>query len=328
MSAFILAGMFLLSCQPKKELSPDDAIRELKVLDSDLTNFVSKGQEHPSVIGLKFLISQATSPLSTTFGMPAALLKDSLRSLENWNGTYTWNKDSLKFFKSAPGKEVSIIFPLNGAGENDARLVISRYSSQPSMSARCFPAELLGILEYKGKEIMKMEYKCQFKDNWPSKINCEISGDGFEGFCHMERRRIGNDGSIIIRFDFSAEGKTILEGRIKSHIGYNENHIFTKTVEPHINLFDLNIHGSLDYSKIDPTGSDYINSFNSNCHIVFRDKRNRKIIGEFGLGKDKTGDLLEWVLKLSDGSEASLYEYILIFKKIMDYKYPNKAQSR
>jgi hypothetical protein len=70
-SAFILAGMFLFSCQPKKELSPEEAIRSLKVLDSDLTNLVSKGQEHPSVIALDFLLNQATSPLSTSFGMPA-----------------------------------------------------------------------------------------------------------------------------------------------------------------------------------------------------------------------------------------------------------------
>jgi hypothetical protein len=327
MSAFILAGMFLFACQPKKELSPEEAIRSLKVLDSDLTNLVANGQEHPSVVGLDFLLNQATSPLSTKSGIPAVLLKDSLKSLESWNGTYTWNKDSLKFFRTAPGKEVKIIFPIAGSDTNDAILTILRYSSRPSMSAACFPAELLGIMEYRGKEIMKISYKAEFHEYWPSKIQWEISGDGFEGYCHMERRRNGDDGVIVLRFDFSAAGKNVLEGKIKTTIGYNGSHIFTKTIEPEIKLFDMIIDGSLDYSKVDPTSEDYITSFNDNCHIIFREKRNRKIIGYFGLGKEEGTELLDWVLYLSDGSQAPLQNYILVFKKIMDFKYRDTKQT-
>jgi hypothetical protein len=323
MSAFILAGMFLFSCHPKQELSPEDAIRALKVLDSDMTNLVSKGQEHPSVTSLAFLLNQASSPLSTNSGMPAILLKDSLQNLGNWNGTYTWNKDSLKFLKT-PGKVVKMIFPMAGDLNNDVSCTISMYSSQPSMSAKCFPAELLGTMEYKGKEILKILYKAEFRENWPSKIQFEISGDGFEGYCHMERRRLGDNGVIITRFDFSASGKNVLEGKIKTDIGYNGNQIFVKTIEPEIRLFEMNINGVLDYSKVDPTGEDYIKSFNDNCHILFRESRNKKIIGNFGLGKEENGDLLEWTLYLSDGSKASLQDYILVFKKLMDFKYPNK----
>jgi hypothetical protein len=328
MSAFILAGMFLFSCQPKKELSPEEAIRTLKVLDSDLTNLVSKGQEHPSVIGLNFLLSQATSPLSTSYGMPAILLKDSLKSLESWKGTYTWNKDALRFLKTASDETVNMIFPLAGGELNDARCNISMYSSQPSMSANCFPAEFLGTMENNGKEIMKISYKAEFHEGWPSKIRLDLSGDGFEGYCHMERRRNGDDGIIIFRFDFSAAGKPVLQGKIKADIGYNGKQIFVKTIEPDIRIFDINIDGVLDYSKVDPTSTEYVRSFNDNCHFIVREKRNRKIIGTFGLGKEENGDLLEWVLYLSDGSQASLKDYILVFKKLMDYKYPNKTQSR
>lgn len=326
MPAFILAGMFLLSCQPKKELSPEEAIKSLKVLDSDLSNLISQGQEHPSVIGLNFLLNQSTSPLSTDFGMPSILMKDSLKSLDRWKGTYTWNKDCLKFFRTATGEEVKIFFPMNGGETNDASFTISMYSSQPSMSANCFPAELLGIMEYKGKEIMKISYKAEFHEYWPSKIQCEISGDGFEGYCNMERRRNGDDGIIIIHFDFSAAGKNVTEGKIKTTIGYNGNHIYARTIEPDMNLFDLNISGILDYSKVDPTSTEYIQSFNDNCHIIFREKRDRKIIGNFGLGKEEGTELLEWVLYLSDGSKASLQNYILVFKKILDYKYPGKTK--
>lgn len=327
-SPFILAGIFLFSCQPKKELSPEEAIRTLKVLDSDLTNLVSKGQEHPSVIGLNFLLDQATSPLSTSYGMPALLLQDSLKNLEGWKGTYTWNKDALKFLKTASDKTVNIVFPLAGGELNDARCNISMYSSQPSMSAACFPSELLGTMEYKGKEIMKISYKAEILENWPSKIRLDLSGDGFEGYCHMERRRKGDDGIIIIRFDFSAAGKPVLQGKIKADIGYNGKEIFVKTFEPDIRIFDINIDGILDYRNVDPASAEYVRSFNDNCHIIFREKRNKKIIGTFGLGKGENVELPEWVLYLSDGSTASLKDYILVFKKLMDYKYPNKTQSR
>jgi hypothetical protein len=328
MSAFILAGMFLFSCQQNKELLPDEAIRTLKVLDSDLTNFVSKGQEHPSYTALDFLLNQVTSPLSANFGMPALLLKDSLKSLESWNGIYTWNDDSLKFFKTAPGKDVKMLFPMAGGQVNDASLAISRYASHPSMSAENFPAEVLGLMEYHGKNIMQILYKAEFEEYWPSKIQCDISGDGFEGYWHMERKRKGDEGSLIIRFDFSAGGKDIIEGKIKSSIGYNDKSIFIKTVEPDITLFDLKITGTMDYVKVDPTSKDYIGSFNENCHIVFREKKGGRQIGNFGLGKDESGELLEWVLYLSDGSQASLYDYVLVFKKIMDYKYPNEKRAR
>jgi hypothetical protein len=327
MSAFILAAMFLFSCHPKKELSPEDAIRTIKVLDSDVTNFVSKGEEHPSFVALDFLLHQATSPLSTNFGIPAVLLKDSLKSLESWNGIYTWNKDSLKFFKTAQGKEVKMLFPLAGGEVNDVSLGISRYASHPSMSAKNFPAEVLGMMDYNGKNIMKILYKAEFEEDWPSKIQCDISGDGFEGYWHMERKRKGDDGSVNIRFDFSAGGKNIIEGKIKLKIGYNGKSIYTKTVEPDITLFELKITGLLDYGMVDPTSKEYIKSFNDNCHIVFREKRGGWEVGNFGLGNDKSGELMEWVLYLSDGSQVSFYDYILVFKKIMDYKYPNKFKS-
>lgn len=320
----LLAVMFLFSCQSKIELNPDEAIRALKVLDSDLTNISSKGQEHSAFIALDFLLNQATSPLSASFGMPSKLLKDSLTRMDDWDAKYTWDKDSLKFFKTSSGEDVEIIFPLTESQENNARFVISRFISQPSMSAQCFPSELSGVMEYQGKKIMEIEYKAEFEECWPSKIRCDISGDGFKGYCRMERTRKGNNGTINIRFEFDAAEKTILDGKIKSEIGYNESLIYTNTIEPDITLFDMNISGILDYGKVDPTSTDYIRSFNDNCQIVFQDLESGRKIGDFGLGKDESGELLEWVLYLSDGSKASLYNYILVFKKIMDYKYPDK----
>jgi hypothetical protein len=327
MSAMILAGMFLFSCQPKRDLNADEAIRALKVLDSDLTNISSKGQEHPGFIGLSFLLNQASSPLSITYGMPGQLLKDSVISFEDWRSKYLWDKDSLEFFKTQPAEDLEIIFPLEVSQENNARFFISRFSCLPSLSASCFPAEVSAMMEYLGKNVMEIEYEAEFEEQWPLKMRCDISGDDFKGYCRLERTRKGNNGTVIIRLAFSAMGNTILEGKIKSEIGYNESLIYIKTIEPDLTLFDLNIKGMLNYGQVDPTSEDYIRSFNDNCHIIFLEAASGRKIGNFGLGKDETGELLEWVLNLSDGSQASFDDYILVLRKIMDYKYPGKKQA-
>lgn len=325
-SALILAGMFLLSCQSGKELSPEDGIRSLKVLNSDLANILSAGQEQPAILGLDFLLQQASSPLSAIHGFPGQFARDSLQNLDAWNGRYEWNSDSLAFFLAEPAGEIIIDYPVKGL-ENNARFTFSGYKCQPSMHMSCFPAEFTALMEYEGKEIFNIEYKAEFEDEWPLNMQFDLRGNGFNGYIRMDRTRDGASGTMTFRLSFKAKGFTIMEGTVKTEIGYNGSLIYFKVVEPDLTIFDMGIEGRLDYGKINPTSQDYIKSFNDNCHIIFREAGNGKKIGDFGLGTDETGELLEWAVYLSDGSMASLYDYLLVLKKIMDYKYPNKKQT-
>jgi hypothetical protein len=327
MSAMILAGIFLFSCHSKKALSPEDSIRALKVLNSDMTNITAAAKEQPAFMGLDFLFRQPSSPLSFLHGFPGRLVEDSLHNIESWNGKYVWNKDSLAFISNKPAEEINIIFPLDKSTENNAQFVFSKFECQPSLKISCFPAGFAALMESQGAEILKIKYKAEFEDEWPVNIQCEFNGEGLSGYIRMDRTRKEDNGTITVRFTFNANGFTIMEGSIKTEIGYNGSLIYAKVVEPDLTIFDVNITGHLDYGKVNPTSQDYIQSFNDNCHIIFRESGSGNKIGDFGLGKDETGELVEWVIYLSDGSIASFYDYLLVFKKLMDYKYPNKRQA-
>jgi hypothetical protein len=319
----ILTGMFLFSCQSDKDLSPEQSIRSLKVLNSDLTNMLSTAQQTPGFTGLDFLLQQPSSPFSVLYGIPGRFAKDSLQDIDKWNGRYEWNKDSMAFFLAGPAKEIKIDFPLDKGPENNARFTFTGYECQPSMLLSCFPAAFIALMEYQGNDILNIKYMAEFEDRLPINLKCEIEGDGFAGSITMDRTRDGDNGTMTFHLSFNAKGYTFIEGTVKTEIGYNGSLIYSKVIEPELTIFDTHIEGRLDYGKVNPTSQDYIKSFNENCHIVFREKTSGKKIGDFGLGKDQSGELLEWGVYLSDSSMASLYDYLLFFKKFMDYKYPN-----
>jgi hypothetical protein len=269
---------------------------------------------------------QPSSPLSAVGGIPGQFVRDSLPDLLAWNGRYDWDNDSLSFFRTGQASELIIGFPVNSPSNNSV-LTLSGYSSRPSMQLSYFPAEFTALMESAGKEALKVSYKADFQDEWPLSFQCELTGDGFAGMVKMNRTRNGDSGTLDFRFSLNANGFTLMEGTIKTEIGYNGVQIFFRRVEPYVTIFDTEISGHLDYGLVDPTSQDYIRSFNDNCHIIFSEAGSGKKIGDFGLGRDKSGELLEWVVYLSDGSQASLYDYLLVFKKFMDYKYPNKKQT-
>ncbi len=323
MPAF-LAGMFLFGCQPRNSLAPDDSIKDIKALNSDLANLSSAVKEHPAFTALDFLVNEVSSPLSYLHGMPARFVKDSLPDLNYWKGSYTWNSDSLKFLRTDITDNIIIDFPLRKKEKNDTYLFLNAYKTSPALKLKCFPTEIEASLDYHDKPIMDLSYSAIVEEYWPSKIQMELTGKDFKGEARIERTRKGNEGTIDLRISVSANDYTFLHGSVLYEIGYNNDQFFARMIKPDLTIFDVDIKGYLDYGKVDPTSQDYVKSFNDNCYIAFYDSGSGKKIGDFGLGMDKTGQLLEWVLYLSDGSEASLYENILVFKKFMDYKYPNR----
>jgi hypothetical protein len=319
-----IAGMFLFGCQSKKALSPEESIRSLKVFNSDITNLSSAGREQAAFIGLDFLLHQASSPLSIIYGMPGKFAKDSLKGIDAWKGKYAWNNDSRSFLVIDTAGGITILFPIDGDSSNNARFIMSPFNCQHAMNLSCFPDEFTALMENKGKTILNIGYKAEYEDDWPLKMQSDIRGDGYAGFIRVDRTREGDRGAITFNVSLVVKDSSIIEGTIKVEIGYNDKQFYSRVIEPDLRVFDVRIKGWLDYGKVDPTSREYVKSFNDNCHIAFYESGSGKKIGDFGLGMDKTGQLLEWVLYLSDGSKASLYENILVFKKFMDYKYPNR----
>jgi hypothetical protein len=323
MPATLLAGILFVSCSRDKSLSPEEALRSIKALDSDLNNLVTSAEEQKPIQGLKYLMSEPSSPLNTTYGIPAFVVRDSFPGLDHWYGNYTWNTDSLKFIHSKGEENIRIAFSLDSAGKNDMSMVISRIGCHPFFSKPCFPDVFEALMKSGEDEILRISYSAEFQDQWPSEVRLELEGDRFHGNASITRSRKEDLGDIHAEFLFKVRSKEIFKGKIDYEVGYFEDQMFIRTVTPEFSLFDVDVSGKLDYTKVDPTSKDYINSFNNNCNIILTEHSNGKMIGKFGLGTDESGELLEWAVRMSDGSTASLYDYIILFRKIMDYKYPN-----
>jgi hypothetical protein len=321
----ILVGMFLFSCHSGKNLSPEEGLKAIKVLNSDLTNLSSGIKENQAFSGLSFLLRESTSPLSSQNGLFGKWLNDTLSSLKNLAGLYTWNPDSLKFFKTGESEFIDIRFSDLNSKENNHRFLLSSFNCRSITCGLNFPIDLQGFMIYNEEEILTIKQHSDFKDELPGHVELLFKGKDFEGSLTADRTRDDNKGALDVAIDFRAAGHKIITGKIHAVIGYNGSQIYFRTYEPDLTVFDVKISGSLNYGKVDPTSKDYVSSFNDNCHIGFYDAGSGKKIGDFGIGPLKNNEQLGWVVYLSDGSPILLEEYLLVVEKIFNYKLSNKT---
>jgi hypothetical protein len=324
MPVILIAGMLLFACSGRPDMTAADALKTIKALDSDLTNFMDAAGKNTAVEGLTFLVNEPSSPFSDRHGITGFVLSDSMPPVSQWYGIYEYKKDSSAFAFAPRSEGMELHFPSSATAGNDLTLLVTGIGCHPFFTKPCFPDLFLAELMQDDRKILKMDYRSGFSGTYPSDINLRVEGEEFNGHFTASRTQEGNRGTVIAKFEFKAKGFTILEGMIRYEIGYNGDQIFLRTVEPDFRLFDVSVIGKLDYTRVDPTSKDYIRSFNDNCRIRFTDTGSNKVIGLFGLGTDKSGEQLEWVVRLEDGTGVSLYDHILAFRKIMDYKYPNR----
>jgi hypothetical protein len=324
MPAIFIAGMLLFSCRNERVLSPEEALKSIKALDSDITNFIASAEEKETVRALKFLVMEPSSPLHYDNGIPGDMMKNSVTNTDPWLGNYSWMADSLKFRHEKAEEKIQITFPLEDAPGNDILLSIPWLSCHPFFTSSCFPDSLSARMTSGTEELLNVAYKAEFQDQWPSDIHLEFNSENSHGNLQVIRTRTGDIGDIAANVILQVRGHDILSGKIYYSIGYAGDQIFIRTVEPDFRIFDVSITGKLDYTKVDPASKDYVRIFNEHCNIAFKDRSSGNEIGIFGLGLDESGELLEWVIRLSDGSNASLYDHIVLFRKLMDYKYPDK----
>jgi hypothetical protein len=324
MPVILIAGMLFFACSGDKKMSAADALKAVKALDSDLTNFMDAAGENTPVEGITFLVNEPSSPFNDRTGITGRVLSDSMPPVSQWFGLYEWRNDSSAFTFTPHGDGMELLFPSSSSEINNLSLKVIEIGCHPFFTKPCFPDAFQVEMKEEGRNILAIDYHAGFSGTYPSDIDLKVEGEEFNGHFTASRTQEGNRGTVTAKFEFKAKGFTVLEGIIRYEIGYNGDQIFLRTVEPDFRLFDVSVNGKLDYTRVDPTSKDYIGSFNDNCRIRVTDHTSNRVIGLFGLGTDETGELLEWVIRLDDGPDISLYDHILAFRKIMDYKYPNK----
>jgi hypothetical protein len=280
--------------------------------------------EQSAIKGLEFLVNEPSSPFNDRDGITAFVLLDSMPPVRDWYGTYLWSRDSGKFIFKPGGNGIDIYFQSDTAGENDLKMIVQGIGCHPFFTKPCFPDLFEAIMQENNDDILEIRYRAEFSGELPSGITLELVGKSFRGHFESSRTREGNTGTVSTSFEFSARGSAIMKGTIFYQVGYNGDQVFLRTAEPDFRLFDIHIKGILDYTKVDPTSEDYIGSFNRASHIEFTEQGSGRSIGKFGIGTDETGELLEWVILPGNGPTISLYDHVLVFRKVMDYKYPNR----
>ena len=320
----LITGMIFFSCDHEKNLSPEDGIKAIKVLNSDLINLSDGVSKNLAFAGLSYLLEEPTSPLSTQNGLIGKWLNDTITSLSSLSGKYDWNGN--EFIRSDTSNHIEINFQIPGTTGPQGNFILSDFEFKRLISGLSFPLVLNANMLDIDKEILEIKGKSEFSDDLPGKTEWSVKGEDFDATIYAERTREQDKGTLDIKLDFRARGYEIITGTIHSVIGYSGNQVFFRSYEPDVRIFDVRISGKLDYGKVDPTSKDYVKSFNENCHIGFYDKNSGKKIGDFGIGEINNGELLGWALYLSDGKPLFLEDQLIVVEKLLNYKLPNKVR--
>ncbi len=312
---FILSLFFLLSgCT--NMLNRDEADRSLKVMNSNLVNFFTAASEKPEIQALHFLLNEPSSPLALT----QKEKRPSPDAIAKTKGIFEWNTESGLFLKKDSTQQLTMNFPANGKDGENVRFVLSDFETRDCKNRPEFPVAISANLFIEGVEKLEISHHATIQDDLPLEISSSVSGDRYSGTLKTNRTRQGNSGTLNIEIDIRSNGFSVCSAAIDAKIEYSRQGYYFRHFDFKLNLFEHRITGKLDYSKIDPTTSDYVKSFNRYSSIVITENNGNKV-GNIVLRKSVNEELLDYFVRFSNGEEVLLSSYIPMIKKVLDFKY-------
>ncbi len=320
--ALLPFALLLAGCGRSEPMTTAEAIQTVKALDSDLTRLADAASNDPALNALSFLFNTLTSPLNLREGLPAAILHRQPSDVGTWGGAYRWNADS-SFFTKEKGKPGMIIMLGDKIQPCESTTIFfPDWACDSGPSTSCFPSDFKGSIRCDDEVILDFVSALSFEGDWPDTLTIFLEGADYSFSFEMDHSKNDVFGSALCKVSGKAKGFTFLSGTLRIETGYSGSQVFLRGIIADLDLFDVSLTGKFDYSKVDPTAKDYVASFNRHCRIQMSDKSTGKVAGVFGLGKDPTGELMEWVLYSPQGDMISLNDHLLLLKKIMDYKLP------
>lgn len=317
-SSFVFVIFVLLfSCQ-NKTYNYDEAVRSLKVLNSDLMNLFLEAEEKEELKALNFLWAQESAPLPSpgerfTLGRTYNPFDFNASS-----GIWIWNEDSAKFFRQEKTEKLIFNFPADNFAE--VRFLISDYKSVPISSRPEFPVKMNAHLWIDGNEKLTIEHSSTVENKMPLFIRTSISGSDFEMKGDFNRSRNGNSGRLDSRFYLEYLNRKLIQLQFDSEIGYSRMGYYFEKIDFKINLFSHLVTGNIDYGKIDPTSEDYATSFNSNSVIRIFEMPGKRKVGDIILHTLPDGELLDYFVKFSNGQMILVNEHLPVLDKILNLK--------
>lgn len=296
----------------------DEAVRSLKVLNSDLANLFIKADELPEVKALKFIWDQPSAPV------PFPKLKFVYdRPYESYNltqakGIYHWDSESESFIRDASSDSIKIFCTQSGVGE--VGFFIAEFLSVPFSSRPDFPIKINSSVWVDGNMKTTILHEASVTDELPQKIDTRIIGTNYESGIYFKRTRTGDAGTLEALFTLNYENSEVLSLRLNATIGYSSLGYYFEKISFHANLFRHTIAGKIDYDLINPTADDYIASFNKNTRIEIFERPMKRKVGNIVLGAVNHGELLDYHIQFKNKDLTLLSEYLPVFSKILNVK--------
>ncbi len=314
---FLIVAVYALSgCG--RWYDKDEAIRSLKVLNSDLANLLIKADELPEVKALKFIWDQPSAPVPFP---KQKFVYD--RPYESYNlsalkGKYLWDVSSESFIHTGISDSLSIFYTIPGVGE--VCLLISEFLSVPVSSRPDFPIKINSSVWVDGKLKTTILHDASVTDQLPQKINTRIIGTNYDASIYFNRTRLNDAGTIETLLSLNFENSEILNFRFNATVGYGSLGYYFEKISFDANLFRHTITGKIDYDLINPTSDDYIASFNNNTRIEIFERPMKRKVGNIVLGSANHGELLDYHIQFKNKDLTLLSEYLPVINKILNVK--------
>jgi len=318
-----LAFLFLIiTCTNKKELSREEAIDCLKILNSDLVNLFDATSEKQEIIAMDFLLHEPSAPIPFKNDPSASFLKYKAYSFDENKGIYAWDEGLEAFVKMKDTTVVLIKFKKE-PGMKDAIFILSRYDSRKTNSRPDFPVEIAAELRQNGKKMFEISHKAELDENFPKFIKSKATGGNYYIEFNMERTgRIKElNGRVKLKFRLNVGHRDIILSEIDTEIEYHKTNYSVSKISTNNHVFGTYLKGNIDYSRISPTSNDYTNEVNRNSSLILYRKKDSAIIGELVIGEYPKADQRDYFIQFSDGSKELLGNHILLLKKVLNLKY-------
>jgi len=307
-------SLFLFSCS--STYNKEDAVRSLKVLNSDIVNFLNVSSELPEFQAIKFLYNQANSPIP--FKKSKFKLDNSAFNMENERGTYIWNPELNDFDFKKDKDFIDVRFQL--ANTENIFFQILNYESVAYSSKPDFPTKIIAKIHDGTNEKLVINHVGKVEDNLPESMETTIKGDGYDLNIRFKRTRNFENGTIAIYCTINKGIITLIDSKLLAKINYSQQGFYYKNIEFESQIFNHTIRGVIDYEHIEPTSTSYAKSFNENAKIELFESSNIKV-GDIILASSGVNDLQEFKIEFENKDRVLLKEYLPALDKMYNLKY-------
>lgn len=304
------------SCD-NRNMNKEDAVRSLKVLNSDLVNFGNRISESPEMTIWSFLMEHRDAPIPFYKNSNHFITVKEFH-FEEMKGIYHWNSGQKIFVKTSASNQI-VIFP-DTTQNSSVRYIISDYNSRKVSSGEQFPTSIKITIEENGDEFWRLDYHAGLADELPENIELSIRGNDYKLQGTYLRTRSGDDGTLNLGLSFIYLTKTLLNTQMDCTIGYSLQGYYLKTILLDQAIFNHKIYADVDYASIDPTAENYTDSFNSHCKSSITEKGKGRI-GELILAGTENDELNDFFIRFADNSTSRMGDFLPVCDKFLNLKY-------